>query len=218
MSDATSSANLESNPFATRNTRPGAVPYCFPEGQSLAGVLTALRQQAGWGQIVGPHGSGKTTLICELTHALHQGQTTVQRYQLREGEADIGWYDEQAAWTSSTQVIVDGYEQQSLVARWRLRRACRRVGCGLLITSHRRVFGFPLLLRTATSVELAQHVVGRLLRERPSLVTPREVQDAFEACRGNLRETLFWLYDLAEQRGPVARRDVERASSRDAAR
>jgi hypothetical protein len=43
-------------------------------------------------------------------------------------------------------------------------------------------------------------LVARLQQEVPSLVTQDDVALCFSACRGNVRETFFALYDLYESR------------------
>jgi hypothetical protein len=55
-----------SNPFATRFTRPGAIEFIFPAGESLATLVARLRACDWRGQITGPHGSGKAPLRAAL--------------------------------------------------------------------------------------------------------------------------------------------------------
>ena len=96
-------------------------------------------------------------------------------------------------------MLIDGYEQLSRWRRFRLRRLCRQAGWGLVVTAHRSV-GLPTLIRLRPDLQLAQKIVGWLLRECPAVVTPEEVASAYQACQGDLREMLFMLYDLWEQR------------------
>ena len=55
----------ESNPFATRFTRAGALPPLNDDGSPFdaAAVLATLEEAAGCGAFVGPHGSGKSTRL-----------------------------------------------------------------------------------------------------------------------------------------------------------
>jgi hypothetical protein len=56
-----------SNPFSTRFIRPGATTYRFPSGVSAATLAEEfLAQHEGRAAIVGPHGSGKTSLLYAL--------------------------------------------------------------------------------------------------------------------------------------------------------
>ena len=96
-------------------------------------------------------------------------------------------------------LIIDGYEQLSHWQRFRVRRFCRRRGLGLLVTAHTAV-GLPELWQTASDLELARQIVEQLQREYPSRVTSEDVAERFARREGDMREMLFDLYDLYEQR------------------
>jgi hypothetical protein len=100
-------------------------------------------------------------------------------------------------------LIVDGYEQLSWLARRRLAVRRRRLGFGLLVTAHADA-GLPTVFATSVSLELAQSIVAELLgRQGGRLAEEVQADDvawAFAEQRGNLRETLFRLYDLVERR------------------
>ena len=188
------------NPFSTSRVRPGAVPYCFPPGHGARDLVRRLRDGGWWGQIIGPHGSGKSALVAALVPAVeHAGRRTIL-VGLHDGQRRLGVdLRSPPAADASTLLIVDGYEQLGRLSRFRLKRFCRRRGIGLLVTAHRSV-GLPELFRTATSVELARRVVARLLGEQSTLITPEDVAERFSRNDGDLRETLFDLYDLYEDR------------------
>ncbi len=69
MSQQTRAA-AQSNPFSTRFVRPGALAYRFPPGESAATLVERLAASGWRGQIVGPHGSGKSTLVAALGETL----------------------------------------------------------------------------------------------------------------------------------------------------
>ena len=52
-----------SNPFSTRFTRPGAIPFLFEEPLTAEFIIHRFNANNWLAQIVGPHGSGKTTLV-----------------------------------------------------------------------------------------------------------------------------------------------------------
>lgn len=202
LSDRSESIHPPSNPFATRWIRPGAITFQFPVGQSLSGLVTQLVAHDWWGQIVGPHGSGKSTLLATLLPACVDAGRRIVRYDLHDGQRRLPEHAPEAdAWDANTLVVVDGYEQLGYIARWRLRRACRRRGAGLLITSHRRQ-GLPMLMETATSEQLLRMLVMILQsrQETGSTISTAEIDEAFHQQRGNLREALLQLYDLHQQR------------------
>ncbi len=71
------------NPFSTCRTRPGAIPYVFPPGQSAAALIERMRESGWRGQIVGPHGSGKSALLATLAPAIEaSGRPAVMRLAL----------------------------------------------------------------------------------------------------------------------------------------
>lgn len=193
--------NAESNPFATRFTRPGELAFLFPPGQSAATLADRLEAQAWLGQIVGPHGTGKTTLLHTLAKELERRGRTIAWYTLHQGERRLGITAAQAAaWGATTQVIVDGYEQLSWWSRSWLKRATRRRRAGLLVTSHADA-GLPTLFTTQPDEQLAQQIVAELLADHPALrVTPDDVSRCYREHAGNVREMLFALYDLHERR------------------
>jgi (2Fe-2S) ferredoxin len=97
------------NPFATRFTQPGAIPYHFPTDVSLESLATQFfHQHRGRAAIVGPHGSGKTSLLYAISphlgiihqHHLCQGDPVPKTllhqhpHQLHHAE-DTTQHDEQ---------------------------------------------------------------------------------------------------------------------------
>lgn len=187
------------NPFSTRFVRPGAIPYLFPTGLAVDTLLESFPPGAR-AQIVGPHGSGKSTLLTCLTEALKSAGRTTCRFDLHDGQRNMppGWV-KQACHAGADTIIVDGYEQLSWWNRWRLSRDCRRRTWSLLVTAHADV-GLQTLLRVAPTIDDAQAVVARLLAGTEPLVGSDDVAECFAATGGNLRETLFALYDRHERR------------------
>jgi hypothetical protein len=188
------------NPFSTRHVRPGAIPFFFPPGQSAGQLVELLRSNEWRGEIVGPHGSGKSSLLSSLVPALENAGQSPLLIELHDGQrrlpVDLRRIDGLA---ENTVVIVDGYEQLSFLSRLQLKGFCRRRHLGLIVTSHRPA-GLPLLFRTSASVTLAEEIVRFLLRGRPQLLGSNDLARRFEHHRGDLRELLFDLYDLYEQR------------------
>jgi energy-coupling factor transporter ATP-binding protein EcfA2 len=188
------------NPFATRWIRPGVIPFRFPPGLDAARLVERLAE-IGWrGAIIGPHGSGKTTLLESLLPALQRAGRRVVRTCLHDDQRRLpSALVDSLPWRRDTVVVVDGYEQLNWWNRRRLDRLCVRSGCGLLVTSHGTT-RLAELLRTEVSLELAQRIVARLLADRDCPITSDDVRRALVVRSGNLRETLFDLYDLHELR------------------
>jgi hypothetical protein len=94
--------------------------------------------------------------------------------------------------------LVDGYEQLNRWNRLRLKWFCRRRGSGLVATAHQSV-GLPELFQPTIDLDLAWRIVQQLQQGRPRLVTREDLAERFRARDGNLRETLFDLYDLYQR-------------------
>lgn len=192
-------AFVAENPFSTRRTRPGAIAFRFHGNESAEAIIERLRERQWWGQIVGPHGSGKSTLLATLLPTLEAAGREVRIVTLHQGDRRVPF--SKADWrrlSSSAQVVVDGYEQLSWFARLSLARRCRRYGCGLLVTAHRDL-GVPTIFATRPELQLAKQVVLELAGATDA-VADRDVESAWQTRDGNLREVLFDLYDLFEER------------------
>ncbi len=189
-----------SNPFATRFVRPGAIPFVFAPSVDAAALVGRLAQ-CGWrGAIVGRHGSGKSTLAASLVPELERAGRRVIWFALHDGQRSLprGALPARLLDAQSL-VIVDGYEQLSRWSRWRLSRDCRRFGAGLLVTSHDPT-RLPELYRTVADMALFERIVSQLIGDRRYAISREEREAAFESHHGNVREALFSLYDLVEQR------------------
>ena len=194
-------AMLDSNPFSTRFIRPGAIDYVFPAGVT-ADTLAADLQRHNWrGAIIGPHGSGKSSLLEALRPALERLDRQIEFQQLHGGQRALDWSSlNSPQWTKRTLVIIDGYEQLSLWKRLLLRARCRQRGAGLLVTAHQPV-RLPTIFTTQPSLELALAIVQRLLPDSDDRITPVDVTEAYASKKADLREMLLSLYDVFRQHG-----------------
>ena len=195
-----SSPAVPSNPFSTRFIRPGALDFLFPPGQTTATLVENLREHGWQGQILGPHGSGKSTLVAALLPALEAAGRKVRR----QGPRARGQGADELSATSldtDTQVVIDGFEQLTWWSRRKLKQTCVSRGAGLLVTTHKDL-GLPTLYRTEPSLELTRAIVARLLSPDDETITADDIAQAFTAAGGNLRETLFALFDVYQQRRP----------------
>jgi hypothetical protein len=210
-----------SNPFATCWTRPGALPFRFPDGQSAERLVERLAASGWWGEIVGPHGCGKSTLLEALLPALCAAGCRIHTITLRDGQRWLPrgcfrWEGEApaelnagngSAGTSPSQgsrplLIVDGYEQLSWLSRIWLKHRCRCAGTGLLVTAHSPT-GLPTLITLAPDLPLIQRLVATLCERAATPITPADVA-ASHACRGsNVRDIVFDLYDRHERLRPA---------------
>ncbi len=203
------------NPFSTRHTRPGAIAYRFPPGESAERAVERLRAGDWRGQIIGPHGSGKSTLLAAVLPALEKAGQRPLLIELHDGQrrlpADFRRTIDAAG---AGIVVVDGYEQLAPWNRYRLRRLCRRRKLGLLVTTHRPA-GLPDLFCTEVVPALAWNLVEQLLGGLPPLLTPEQLRERLLLHHGNLREVFFDLYDVYEGSSiPEAHAKAQRREAR----
>lgn len=203
------------NPFCTRRIRPGAMPFLFSVGQNAEALVERLQQNGWWGQIVGPHGSGKSALLATLIPSLELAGRHAVLVELHDGQRCVPLnLDRECRACVASVIIVDGYEQLSRWNRWLLKRLCRRRGWGLLVTAHTSV-GLPPLYQTAATPELVEKIVGSLMAGQ-ALPLPASELAEFLACHdGNLRETLFHLYDVFEKNRGAHQCSASNTLSRD---
>lgn len=188
------------NPFATRHVRPGALPYLFSAGENTDELVKRLRNNGWWGQIIGPHGSGKSALLASLAPAIERAGRKTFLVELHDRQRRLpSGFHAGARTNDPLVVIVDGYEQLGRLQRFRLKRFCRRGGLGLLASAHKAA-GLPELFQTSANLDVVQQLVERLQAESATKVGAEEVAERFARHGGNVREILFDLYDLYEAR------------------
>jgi energy-coupling factor transporter ATP-binding protein EcfA2 len=196
---------LGDNPFITQRTRPGALEFLFLSDQtdvaSLDELVTRWHAQQRRGAIVGPHGSGKSTLLASLLKHLSQTGTQILHVELHDGQRHLPQAAREQLRHADRDLLlaIDGYEQLSLWQRLRWGLWALRTGVGLIVTSHRGTW-LPTLCRVRPALATAQAVVAALQTDRTPAITSQDVAEVFTQQRGDLRETLFALYDLYETR------------------
>ena len=183
------------NPFSSRFVDPAGHPFLFPPGQTLAMVGERWQTQGWWGEIVGPHGSGKSTLLHTLISWAGERGCSGHFIFLNDQQHRLP-ADWAAAGSTVDFYAVDGAEQLSGWAWWRLRRHCRRRACGLLVTAHRRLGLPPLYQTTAANGPTVQRVLAALAPQAD--YSDQQCAQLAEQHGGNLRSILFALYDRWE--------------------
>ncbi|RMF93248.1 MAG: hypothetical protein D6741_13905 [Planctomycetota bacterium] len=188
------------NPFVARLVRPGAIAYLPPPDVDLEHLIDRFFALQCRGSIVGPHGTGKSAFTAEFARRLTERRKEVVFVELHQAANRLPDRTFARAVPGAV-MVVDGYEQLSVVVRRSLRAWTRLRGCGLFVTCHRPL-GLPVLYRTRPDREQARRIVAHLQQshEAPSLIEPADVDAAFDRHEGNLREIMFDLYDLYEIR------------------
>jgi len=199
------STHLQSkpNPFSTRFVRPGAIIYQRHDARSLdEWVDEFFDRYHGQASIIGPHGSGKSTLIASLKTCFAE-RAEVFAYRLSSTDRNFTsiWSDRRR-WQQKSLVIVDGYEQLSVWSQWRLKVSVRYSKASFLITAHQAFRGIPVLWKTAIDEGLALKLRDSLLASHPEFLSSEELEDAWRDVRKafptDMRETWMSMYDWAE--------------------
>jgi hypothetical protein len=203
--------------------RPGAIPFVFAHSFGPHELLARLHATAGWGEIVGPHGSGKSTLLHWLRQRVEAFPRPVVMMTIDPDQNDLLVpYRVRETWGPGTQLLVDGFERLAWWRRHVLIRLCRRRRLGLVVTAHRHI-GLPLLRETEVTPDIARQIVTKLLADPASapglapdsvpllypaidsLLSVNVLAEFLRQHGGNMRETLFALYDRFEQIERVGR-------------
>jgi hypothetical protein len=191
------------NPFSTSFVRPGAIAYQFANGESAASLVDRFLATGRRGQIVGPHGVGKSTLLKLLRDELAARAEVVTQFELHDDQRSLTKPVELAP---RSIIVVDGYEQLSFASRIELAWSVRSKACGLLVTTHRAVWfpvRLPVLAELRPSVDVAVQLVASLLAQHGLAstaggISPAVIERIFFEVGGDMRELFFRLYDLYE--------------------
>ena len=164
-----------------------------PSGWSWNDLMLRLKSNNNRGAIIGPHGSGKTTLVNTLEPKLAETGYDVRQILLNEShpQFDRGVLCEM---NSSHFVILDGAERLSRFQWSRVRRLARNAG-GLLVTSHRPGL-LPTLVTCTTSVKLLHDILDDLLLDKDGVKARQHAEELFILHQGNIRNVLRAMYDI----------------------
>lgn len=181
------------NPFAVEHVL--RLRYRFRDGD-WPSFLNRLHSRNYRGAIVGPKGSGKTTLLEDLAEQLDTLGLRVHQVILNEQDRAYPVTFVQTVRLSLSEqdvILFDGCEQLSRPAWWRFRWETRRAG-GLVVTTH-RPGRLPTLLECQTTPDLLRDLVRSL--HEPTTLATETFERLFEKHRGNLRDAIRELYDIA---------------------
>lgn len=205
--------SIESNPFRTAAVRPGAIPFCCDDEALMDQLIDLfLRQRSG--QILGQHGSGKSTLVSSLVARLKPNFRSTQHLcfvrcesghrlaSLRHSRS-VSKQLRKALKTCSpnTLLVVDGAEQLSLLAFQQLLTSIAGERVSVLVTSHQKMRGIPVLYRTRIRPRMIYDLTLWQVRQASIAVrslVENDLRSRNLASIGNLRDYWFELYDLVQ--------------------
>jgi len=181
-----------------------------PQGLKWETLMDRLAGLHYRGAIVGPKGTGKSTLLEDLTPRLKDRGLDTQSLRLdaEHRRFSPGFLRTFFAKLKANDVILlDGAEQMNWFDWRRFRQRSQRAA-GLVITVH-APGRLPTWIQCRTSPQLLTEIAVEMLQTTPEQVSPR-ANTLFQKHHGNLREALLEWYDLATS-------DAYPASCRDSA-
>ncbi len=205
-----------SNPFSTRYVQPGNITFRLRDGLTIEELFEQfLKIPNRRAAIVGPHGSGKSSLLETMRKYIpHQFEVDVHRLSsesTRRDKTGARWELTADRWGPQTIVIVDGFEQVGWWARYRLMQLVQSRKSRLLVTTHSPMRRFPLLWMTQRAVDDDHYVLRHLLvgydDEADQSTETTEIEVAMTRWRevrlrhpSDMREALMEMYDWWEKK------------------
>ena len=191
------------NPFATRYIASARLLPRDEQGGvlNLASLVARLDALGGSGAIVGPHGTGKSTVLSHLGDFIATGKRPVARVRLRS-RRDIPAAVRSVRKASRDGLLcIDSWELLGFAGRAVVRGLARVRGVGLLVTSHG-----PAGLPTLISCRGTRALLGALVGELPDhdewfgrTIVAADLDAALGAANGDVRQALDRLYDRFER-------------------
>lgn len=181
------------NPFRTERLERLAFRVPRSEGPSWAG-LEALNYHAA---IIGPHGTGKTTLLREVSCVLRAGGMETVHWFLSEDRPNpsvLRMCREARALGPQQVLLFDGAGHLNRMAWAVIRQSARSAG-GLIITDH-APGRLPTWVETVSDAALLRELTAELLEGQAEL-DPQELEALRLQFGGNLREVFLELFDLS---------------------
>ena len=165
-------------------------------GVNLNALTTRLKQMEYRAAIIGPKGSGKTTLMEDLQQHLEKSGRKTRSLLLNDKNPLTRRASRQflSQLTGDEIVFLDGAEQTGPLAWLTLKRKILKRAAGLIITAHK-----PGLLETLIECNptptLFRKIANDLLQGRD---TPdnHSLDHVYNRCCGNIRRALRQLYDI----------------------
>lgn len=210
---------VASNPFSTRFLCPSKNRFIVADKQQLESFVENFTQNGFYGQLIGPHGCGKTTLSYAIermilakhsNHVVFHRKTIGANQRIRTAPAINGTrlhhLDNKSSEASARKttasktlvLVLDGIERLTWLQRAALMRHCFRRKIGLLVTTHRCVLGLGEQLRLQPSLQTFFKLAKQLQRDAYHQLVPAKLEQIYSLSDGNIREALMACYDAWE--------------------
>jgi len=217
------------NPFRVRRIQPGALAYQFVDGvgdsdneQKLQRLVDQIAGSDATCQlIVGPHGTGKSTLLQTLRPRLIRRFDRLAELHLSSDQDQHGILRQLSALKKASDklpgrlsgkdgiLILDGLEQLGICLRFLLRSWSRMQGWTVLATAHQTIFGWDTIHQTKACSKIIRRLAEQLIEDQPPplsawLRSTLDNQDLGQVQ--DVREFWFAMYDEAAGYAPSSPR------------
>lgn len=199
-----------SNPFSAKRIVPGAMPFVRADRcpDTYLSELATRFSRFKLGQVVGPHGCGKTTLVKAIIERM--GDVSARFIVVRNRKLIETIQQSQDAAMQQV-VVVDGLERIPLLHRVAFTRFAKsqKDRTRFIVTAHRKIFGWPLISELQPTFEQFSLVAGQLIRTsgagRSEVALDESVlRDAYTKADGNYRDAVMLLYDVVGAMSGIA--------------
>ena len=168
------------------------------ENGDLDRLVADFTKYRFYAQIVGPHGTGKTTLLNSFVPELKKLGFSVIVTSLHDKQRRFPkkfWTEIRNNLQKRTILVIDGYEQLGLPARIAAMYYRLRFGFGVLLTVHSPLWSVPVLHRTKADFAILKKLLPEGLKTE---ISDSRLETIFNTHSGNLRLVFLDLYDLYE--------------------
>ena len=184
--------SLFSNPFCTHWITPSSCEFNQRFNGEIQHVMQTMLDFGCRGQIMGPHGVGKSTLMHRICKQLKmEGLNPVQMnldFQL-VGNSNKKLLVKNCIW------VIDRFESLTRRQQSRVIKHTKRQRIGLLVTAHRQL-SLPVVARLSPNLDHAIAVVRNLQsRFGKVYLSDDDVRRLWPECQNDLRELLMACYD-----------------------
>jgi hypothetical protein len=188
------------NPF--RSSSVEQIRYALPSEALAALVDHALGEPCSC--LLGPKGTGKTTLLEDLESHMQRRDHNTHWTRLKQESTQQDRADAIAQLQQLDAQHVCLFDGAEVLNFWQWRRVCklsRTNGFALIATLHRKR-GVPILLRTQPDWPLVEQFVQQLSATYFSETLREHAQQAFQASNGNMREVFRACYLALAKENP----------------